>query len=165
MWEFSHKEGWMPKNGCFQTVVLEMTLECLLDYKEIKSMNPEGNQPWMLTEKIDAEAVALILWPPVVKSRIIGKDPDAGKDWRQKRREQQRIKSWDSITDWMNCVPSRTCFFLKGNVLILSSSAVLIGSERSVSESDGYFFLNGSFFKLPFYSHVFAWAARSSKDA
>ena len=102
MWEFSHKEGWVPKNGCFQSVVLEKTLECLLDYKEIKSMNPEGNQPWILIEKIDAETVAPILWPPVVKSRIIGKDPDAGKDWRQKRRQRQRIKSLDSITDRMN---------------------------------------------------------------
>ena len=70
----------MPRNGCFQSVVLEKTFECLLDYKEIKSVNPEGNQPWILIEKIDAKTVAPILWPPVVKSRIIGKDPDDGKD-------------------------------------------------------------------------------------
>ena len=82
MWELDHKEGWAPKNWCFQTAVLEKTLECLLDSKEIKPVNPKENQPWLFIGRTDAEAEALILWPPDAKNRLIGKDPDAGKDWR-----------------------------------------------------------------------------------
>ena len=67
------KEGWMPKNWYFQTVVLESPLNC----KEIKPINPKGNQPWIFTGKIDAETEALILWPPDMKSQLTGKDPDA----------------------------------------------------------------------------------------
>ena len=68
------------------TVVLEKTLESPLDYKEIKPVNPKGNQSWILTEKTDAEAEAPILWPRDGKRQLIGKDPDAGKDWRQKEK-------------------------------------------------------------------------------
>ena len=67
----------------FQTVVLEKTLESPLDNKEINPVNPKGNQPWIFIGRTDAEAEALIFWPPDVKSRLIRKDPDAGKDWRQ----------------------------------------------------------------------------------
>ena len=81
MWELDHKEGWGPKNWCLQTVVLEKTLESLLDSKEIKSVNPKGNQPWIFFGRTDAEVEAPILWPPDVKSQLIGKDPDVGKDW------------------------------------------------------------------------------------
>ena len=77
IWELDHKEGWAPKNSCFWTVVLEKTLESPLDYK-IKPVNPKGNQPRI--RRTDAEAQAPILWPPDAKSRLIGKDPDAGKD-------------------------------------------------------------------------------------
>ena len=86
MWELGHKEGWALKNWCFQNVVLERTLESPLDSKEIKPVNPKGNQLWMLTERINAEAEALTVWPPDVKSWLIGKDPDAGKYWRQKEK-------------------------------------------------------------------------------
>ena len=79
-WELDHKEGWAMKNWCFWTVVLEKTLESLLDCKEIKSVNPKGNQPWTFIGRTVAEAP--ILWPPDVKNWLIGKDPDAGKDWR-----------------------------------------------------------------------------------
>ena len=68
---------------CFWNV-LEKTLEIPLDCKEIKSVNPKGNQPWIFIGMSDVEAEGPILWPQDVKSRIIGKDPDAGKDWRQK---------------------------------------------------------------------------------
>ena len=61
-------------------------LESPLDSKEIKPVNPKGNQPWIFIERIDAEAKALILWPPDVKSWLIGKDPDPGNDWRQKEK-------------------------------------------------------------------------------
>ena len=76
----------MPKNWCFQTVVLEKTLESPLDSKEIKSVNLKGNQLWIFIGRTDAEAEALIVWPPYVKSQLIGKDPDAEKDGRQKEK-------------------------------------------------------------------------------
>ena len=77
MWELDYEERWVLKNRCFQIVVLEKTLESPLDYK-IKPVNPKGNQPRI--RRTDAEAQAPILWPPDAKSRLIGKDPDAGKD-------------------------------------------------------------------------------------
>ena len=80
MWELDHKQGWASKNWCLlQTVVLEKTLESPLDCKEIKPVDPKGNQPWILIAGTDAEAS--ILWPPDEKSWLTGKDPDAGKDW------------------------------------------------------------------------------------
>ena len=101
MWELDHKEGWALKNWCFRTVVLEKTLESLLDYKEIKPVNLEGNQLWILfgktsTSAWDAKAEAPILWPPDAKSWLIGKDPDAGKDWRQ---EEKRVTE-DEMVGW-----------------------------------------------------------------
>ena len=77
-------EGWAPKNWCFQIVVLEETLESSLDSKEIKPVNPKGTQPWIFTGRTDAEAEAPVLWSSDAKSQLTGKDPDAGKDWRQK---------------------------------------------------------------------------------
>ena len=84
-WELDYKEGWVLKNWCFWTVVLEKTLESPLVSKEIKPVNLNGNQPWIFSGWTDAEAEAPILWPPDVKSWLIGKDTDAGKDWRQKK--------------------------------------------------------------------------------
>ena len=80
-----HQECRAPKNWCFQTMVLEKTLESSLESKEIKPINLTGNQPWILIRRTDAEAEAPILRPPDVKSQLIEKDPDAGKDWGQKR--------------------------------------------------------------------------------
>ena len=80
MWELDHKEGWAPKNWCFQIVVLEKTVESPLDSKEIKPVNPKGNQPWMFIERTDTEAEAPILWQPDVNSQLIEEDPDAGED-------------------------------------------------------------------------------------
>ena len=85
MWELNHKEGWVLKNWCFQIVVLEKTLESLLDSKEIKPVNPKGNQLWVFIGRTDAEAEALVLWPPVMKSQFIGKHPVARKDWGQEK--------------------------------------------------------------------------------
>ena len=81
IWELHHKEGWAPKNWCSRIVVLK-TLESSLDSK-IKPVNPTVNQLWIFIGKTDAEAEAPISWPPDVKSQLIGKDPDAGKDWGQ----------------------------------------------------------------------------------
>ena len=86
MWELDHKEGRKPKNWCLCIVVLEKTLESPLDYKEIQPVHPKGNQSWIFIGRTDAEAETPILWPPDAKSRLIEKDPDAGKDWRQKEK-------------------------------------------------------------------------------
>ena len=99
-WELDHKEGWAPRNWCLQTVVLEKPLENPLDNKEIKPVNPKGNQPWIFTGRIKAEAP--ILWSPDAKSQFIGKDSDARKDWRQRRRWWQRMRWLDVITDSMD---------------------------------------------------------------
>ena len=85
MWDLDHKEGWVIKNWCFWTVVLGKTLESPLDCKEIKPVNPKGNKFWIFIGRTDAEAEALILWPPDAKNQLIGKDSDDGKDWRQKK--------------------------------------------------------------------------------
>ena len=82
MWELGLKESWAPKNWCFQTVMLEKTLESPLDSKENESVNPKGNQPWIFIGRTDAEAEAPILWPPGEKNWLIGKDPNARTDWR-----------------------------------------------------------------------------------
>ena len=85
MWELDHKESWAPKNWCFWTVVLEKTLESPLDCKEIQPVHSKGNQSWIFTGRTDVEAETPILWPSDVKNWLIGKDPDARKDWRQEK--------------------------------------------------------------------------------
>ena len=95
MWELDHKEGWALKNWCFQTVMLEKTLASPLDSKKIKSVNLKGNQSWIFTGRTDAEAEALILWPPDAKNWLIWKDSDAGKDWRQ-----EKGMTVDEIVGW-----------------------------------------------------------------
>ena len=99
MWQSDHREGWALKNWCFQIVVLEKTLESSLDNKEVKSVNPKGNQPLIFIWKTEAEAP--IFWPPAVKSQLIGKDPDAGKDWRQEEKEatEDEMVGWHH---WLN---------------------------------------------------------------
>ena len=96
IWELDHKEGWVPKNWCFGTVVLEKTLESPLDCKEIKPVNPKGNQSWIFTGRTDAEAEAPILWPPDGKSWLIRGDPHAGKDWRQ----EEKGMTEDEMVGW-----------------------------------------------------------------
>ena len=96
MWELDHKESWAPKNWCFWTVVLEKTLESPLDSKEIKSVNPEGNQSWIFIGRTDAEAEVPKLWPPNEKSRLIRKDPDAGKNWGQ----EEKGMTEDEMVGW-----------------------------------------------------------------
>ena len=91
MWELDHKEDWAPKNWCFQTVVLEKTFESPLDSKEIQPVYPRGNQSWIFIGRADAEAEAAILWPPDMKKRLIGKDPDAGKYWRREKIRSDQI--------------------------------------------------------------------------
>ena len=85
MWELDHKENWALKNWWFWIMVLEKILVITLDCKDIKPISPKENQPWILIGRTDAEAEAPTLWPPDVKSQLTGKDPDAGKDWRQEK--------------------------------------------------------------------------------
>ena len=86
MWELDHKEGWALKNWCFWIVITEKTLESPVDKKEIKPVNPKGNQPWIFIGRTGAEAEAPILWPSDTTSLLIGKDSNVGKDWRQKEK-------------------------------------------------------------------------------
>ena len=100
MWELDYKESWVPKNWCFWTVMLEKTLQSPLDCKEIQPVHPKGGQRWIFTGRIEAEAP--VYWPRDVKSRLIGKDPDAAKDWWQGKKGQQRVRWLDSITNSMD---------------------------------------------------------------
>ena len=86
MWKLDYKQSWVLKNWCFWTVVLEKTLESPLDCKGIKSVHPKGNQSWIFIGRTDAEAETPIFWPPDAKNWLIGKDPDAVKDWRQEEK-------------------------------------------------------------------------------
>ena len=95
MWQLDYKESWAPKNWCFWTVVLKKTLEGPLDCKEIKAVNPKGNQSWIFI-RIDAEAETPILWLPDVKNWLIGKDPDSGKDWKQ----EEKGVTEDEMVGW-----------------------------------------------------------------
>ena len=96
MWKLDNKKGWVPKNWCLWTVVLEKTLESPLDSEEIKPVNPNENQPWIFIGRTDAEAEAPILCPSDARSRLIGKDPDAGKDWSQEEKGMTK----DEMVGW-----------------------------------------------------------------
>ena len=99
--DMDNKEGWASKNWYFRTIVLEKTPESPLDCKEIKPVNPKGNQSWIFTGRTDAEAEAPILWVHDVKNRLIGKDPDAGKDWGQEEKgvTENEMVEWHH---WLN---------------------------------------------------------------
>ena len=86
MWELDYKESWLLKNWCFWTVVLEKTFESPLVCKKIQPVNPKGNQSWILIGRTDAEAEMPVFWPPDARNWLIGKDPDAGKDWSQEKK-------------------------------------------------------------------------------
>ena len=86
MWELDYKECWALKNWCFWTVLLEKILESPLDCEEIQSVHPKGNQFLIFTGRTDAEAEAVILWPPDEKNWFIGKDPDTGQNWRREKK-------------------------------------------------------------------------------
>ena len=86
MWELDYKESWVQKNWWFWTVVFEKTLESPLDCKEIQPVHPKGDQSWVFIGGTDDEAETPVVWPPDVKSWLIGKDSDAGNDWRQEEK-------------------------------------------------------------------------------
>ena len=101
IWELNHKEGWASKNWGFQIVELEKTLESPLDWAESKLVNLKEKQPWIFIGRTDAEAEALILWPPDVKSWLTGKNFDDGKHWGQKEKEvaEDEMVGWHH---WLN---------------------------------------------------------------
>ena len=103
MWELDYKESWALKNRCFRTVVLEKTLESPLDCKEIQPVHSEGEQPWVFFGRNDAEAETAILWPPHVKSWLIGKDSDAGRDYGQ----EEKGTTEDEMAGWHHGLDGR----------------------------------------------------------
>ena len=103
MWELDCEEGWASKNWCCWTVVLEKTLESPLDFKEIQPVHSEGDQPWVLFGRNDAEAETSVLWPPHVKSWLIGKDSDAGRDWGQ----EEKGTTEDEMAGWHHWLDGR----------------------------------------------------------
>ena len=96
MWELDYKESWVRKNWCFWTLVLEKTLESPLEYQELQPVHPKGDQSWVFIEGTDVEAETLTLWPPDAESWLIGKDPDAGKDWGQ----EEKGTTEDEMVGW-----------------------------------------------------------------
>ena len=92
--ELGHKEGWAPKKWCFWIVVPEKTVETYLDSREIKPVNPKGNQPWIFIGRTDAEAPTL--WPLDAKNWLFGKDPDSGRDWKQEEKGEKE----DEMVRW-----------------------------------------------------------------
>ena len=135
MWELDYKEGWAPKGWCFWTVVLEKTLESPLDYKEIQSVNPKGNQSWIFIGRTDAEAEVPVVWPPDVKNWLIGKDPDAGKDWRW---GEKGMTGWDgwmaSPTEWTRIWPSSGSWRRAGKPGMLQSTGLQRAGHSWVTE-------------------------------
>ena len=103
MWELDCEESWAPKNWCFWTVVLAKTLESPLDCKEVQPVHSEGDQPWDFFGRNDAKAETPVLWPPHVKSWLIGKDSDAGRDWGQ----GQKGTTEDEMGGWHHCLDGR----------------------------------------------------------
>ena len=96
MWELDCEKSWAPKNWCFWTVVLEKTLESPMDCKEIQPVHSEGDQPWVFFGRNDAKGETPVLWPPHVKSWLIGKDSDAGRDWGQ----EEKGPAEDEMAGW-----------------------------------------------------------------
>ena len=101
MWELDYKESWALKNWCFWTVVLEKTPESPLDCKEIQPVHSKGDPSWVFIGRTDVEAETPILWPPHAKTWLIGKDPDAGRDWGQeeKRTTEDEMARWHHRLD------------------------------------------------------------------
>ena len=127
MWELDYKESRVPKNWCFWTVVLEETLESPLDSKEIQPVNSKGNLSWLFIARTAAEVETPILWPPDVKNWLIGKDPDAGKDWKQEEKgmTENEILGWHHWLDGYEWVNSRSWWWT-GRSGVLQS----MGSQR-----------------------------------
>ena len=127
MWELDYKESWAPKDWCFWTVMLGKTLESPLDYREIQPVHSKGNQSWIFIGRIDVEAETPILWPPDSKNWLIGKDPDAGKDWRGREGDDRGWDGWmASPTQWTWIWVNSRSWWWTGRPGVLQS----MGSQR-----------------------------------
>ena len=111
MWELDCEEGWVPKNWCFWTVLLEKTLESPLDYKEIQPVHSEGDQRWDFFGRNDAKAETPVLWPPHAKSWLIGEDSDAGRDWGQ----EEKGMTEDEMAAWHHGLDGRESEWTPGD--------------------------------------------------
>ena len=138
IWEFANKEGWAPKNWCFWNVLLEKILESTQNCKEIKLVNCKGNQPWIYTERTDAETEAPVLWPPDEKSKMIRKDPDAGKDWRQEEQVHQRTRWLDGIIYLVDMSLSKLWEMVKDREAWCSAVHVVTKSQTQLSNQTIY---------------------------
>ena len=141
-----YKESWALKNWCFWTVVLEQTLENLLDCKENKPVHPKGNQSWIFNGRTDAEAETPILWPPDVKNWLTGKDPDDGKDWRGERGEGDN-RGWDgwmaSLTRWTWVWASSGSWWWTGKPGVLQSTrSQRVGHDWATELTDVQYVIN-----------------------
>ena len=152
MWELDYKESWALKNWCFWTVVLEKTLESPLDCKEIKSVNPKGNQSRIFIERTDAEAETLILWLPDGKNWLIWKDLDTGKDWRQEEKGRQRTKCLNGITDSMDMSLSKLREMVKDREAWLLAVPGVSKSLTQLSDWTTILYINGCM-----YMNIFLW--------
>ena len=130
---------------CFWTVVLEKTLESPLDNKEVQPVHPKGNQSWIFIRRTDDEAETPILWPPDAKNWLIGKDPDAGKDWRWEEKGDDRgwVGWMASLAQWTGVWVSSGNWWWTGNSGVLQS----MGSQRAseLNWTDWHYFTNEMF--------------------
>ena len=117
MWKLDYKESWVPNNWCFWTVVLEKTLESPLDCKKIQPVHPNGNQFWIFIGRTDTQGEAPILWSPDAKSKLTGKDSDAGKDWKE---EEKGMTGWNG---WMASLIQYTWSLSKFLELVMDREA------------------------------------------
>ena len=161
MWELDNKKGWVLKNWYLWAVVLEKTLESLLDCKEVKPVNPKGNQPWIFIGSTDIEAETPIFWPLDAKNQLIGKDPDAGKDWRrgEKGATEDEMVGWmESPTQWtwLWAISRRRWTGKPGMLQSLGSQRVRhkLATEQQDHESHRHSFQELTFFRLTFLTIV-----------
>ena len=140
MWELDHKESWALKNWCFWTVVLEKTVESPLDCKQIKLVSPKGNQSWIFIGRTDTEAETPILWSPDVKNWLIGKDPEAGKDWQQ----EEKGTTEDELVGWHHWLNGQE--FEQAPGVVDGQGSLVCCSLWDLKESDMTEWLNRTYF-------------------